>query len=144
MARLKNRGVLAWLYMMRVCEKMERLAGEHLQQYDLTGAQFDVLAQLILAEGISQQELSEKLLVTKGNVCGLINRMEARGLVKRNPDPQDRRAYLLCLSPKGRTLAERVIPEQEQFMGDQMASLSDEQQQTLRRLLRELEKALPD
>jgi DNA-binding MarR family transcriptional regulator len=143
MARLRDTGVLGWLYMMRVFTKMERLAEEHVQKLGLTGAQFDVLAQLSLYEGLNQQQLSEKLLVTKGNVCGLINRMEEKGWVQRRADPKDRRAYRLYLTEEGRSKARQAIPAHERFMAGQMSTLTDEEQATLRSLLRQMDKSLP-
>ncbi|MEO8288517.1 MAG: MarR family transcriptional regulator [Chloroflexota bacterium] len=144
MARLKDMGVLAWLYMMRVTDKLHRLEGEHLAKYDLTPAQFGVLAHLIANEGITQQALSERLFVTKGNVCGLIGRLEERGLVQRESDPEDRRSNLLHLTVKGRELAERVVPANEQFISEYMSTLTVDEQHTLRNLLRRLDKSIID
>lgn len=140
--RLKDARVLAWLYMMRVFSKMERLGDEHIQSLGLTGAQFDVIAQLSQNEGISQQGLSEKLFVTKGNVCGLLGRMEEKGWVRRDADPDDRRAHRLYLTDEGRELAERVLPAQEEFVAGQMSALTGEEQVALRGLLRQLDKSL--
>ena len=95
MSGVRNPGLLAWLYMMRVSNKIHHASADHLEKYDLTAAQFDVLAHLNAKSGISQQALSERLLVTKGNVCGLIDRMESRGLVSRCSHPDDRRLNLL-------------------------------------------------
>ena len=142
--RLRDTRVVAWLHMMRVSDKMAKLSNEHIRCLGMTGAQFDVLAQLSTHEGISQQALSEKLFVTKGNVCGLIGRMEQHDLVKRRPDPNDKRANLLFLTDKGRALAEKVMPEQERFVPQQMSALTPEDEATLRRLLRQLERSLPD
>lgn len=140
--RLKDARVLAWLYMMRVFNKMERLGDENIQSLGLSAAQFDVIAQLSQNEGISQQGLSEKLFVTKGNVCGLLGRMEEKGWVKREADPDDRRAHRLYLTDEGRAIAERVLPAQEEFVAEQMSVLNDEQQATFRSLLRQLDKSL--
>jgi DNA-binding MarR family transcriptional regulator len=141
-SRVKDPGVLAWLYMMRVSDKMVRLSHDNLLQFDLTPAQFDVLAHLIAAEGISQQTLSEKLFVTKGNVCGLIDRLEERGLVERKADPEDRRSNMLFLTPTGLELAERAVPAQEQFIIEQMSTLCEGEKQQLKSLLRHMDKSL--
>lgn len=142
--RLRDTRVMAWLHMMRVSDKMARLSNEHIRCLGMTSAQFDVLSQLSTHEGISQQALSEKLFVTKGNVCGLIGRMEQHDLVVRRPDPNDKRANLLFLTDKGRALAEKVMPEQERFVAQQMSVLSPEEEATLRSLLRQLDRSLPD
>ena len=142
MSGVRNPGLLAWLYMMRVSNKIHRTSADHLAKYDLTAAQFDVLAHLSVKEGISQQALSERLLVTKGNVCGLIDRMESRGLVSRCSHPEDRRLNLLHLTEAGRALADRVVPAHEEFLRQQMQHLSAEEQRTLYSLLRDLDRSL--
>ena len=142
MSGVRNPGLLSWLYMMRVSSKIEHSSAEHLSRYDLTPAQFDVLAHLSVKSGISQQALSERLLVTKGNVCGLIDRMESRGLVSRQSDPDDRRLNLLHLTEAGKELANRAVPAHEDFLKGQMSHLGETDQQTLSKLLRELDKSL--
>ncbi len=144
MARLKDKGVLAWLYMMRVTDKLHRLEGDNLAKFNLTPAQFGVLAHLSVNDGITQQALSEMLFVTKGNVCGLIGRLEERGLVVRVSDPDDRRSNHLHLTPEGHELAEKVVPANEQYISDHMSVLSLRDQETLRALLRRLDKSIAD
>jgi len=127
------------MHLMRVHSKMQHHSSEHLDNYDITPAQFEVLVHLSTNQGISQQELAEKLLVTKGNVCGLIDRMSSQELVERRSDPEDRRSNLLFLTERGQTLASEVIPAQEQYIIQHMAVLSPEEQRTLGGLLRELD-----
>ena len=142
MSGVRNPGLLAWLYMMRVSNKIQHSSADHLEGYNLTPAQFDVLAHLSMKGGISQQALSERLLVTKGNVCGLIDRMESRGLVSRCSHPDDRRLNLLHLTEAGKALAARVVPAHEEFLQQQMQHLSSEEQRTLYTLLRDLDRSL--
>ncbi len=142
MSGIRNWGLMAWLYLMRTFNKIERRSNEHLAQYDLTHAQFEVLAHLRKHAGISQQALSERLLVTKGNVCGLIGRMEGRGLVVRCADPEDRRLNLLHLTEAGKALADEVVPVQEEFIVEQLGGLSEAEQRTLHTLLRRLDRTL--
>jgi DNA-binding MarR family transcriptional regulator len=144
MARLMDKGVLAWIYMMRITDKLHRLEGGNLARYNLTPAQFGVLAHLSANDGITQQELSEMLFVTKGNVCGLIGRLEERGLVVRVSDSVDRRINHLHLTDKGRELTSVVVPANEEFISDHMSILNDEEQSTLHSLLRRLDKSMAD
>ena len=72
----------------------------------LTGAQFNVLNLLAgAADGISQRELGDRLLVDRSNVTGLLDRMEKAGWVRRTDHPEDRRVYLVRLTPAGRRVA---------------------------------------
>ena len=135
-------GVVPWLHLVRIQQKIGRRAMAQLAAYDLTPAQFDVLAQLRAAPGITQQMLADRLLVTKGNVCGLIDRLVARGLVERCSDPADRRANLLVLTDVGAALADEVIPAHEALIAEHMDRLGAEKRRTLGGLLRELDHAL--
>src|SRR4051812_5806529 len=110
---LKQPGLLAWLHLMRTYNKMHRDLTDQLKCSHMTPARFDVLAQLSVAPGISQRELSDRLLVTKGNTCKLLDKMAAQGLVERRADAEDRRSYRLYLTQEGRQLADTLIPSHE-------------------------------
>jgi DNA-binding MarR family transcriptional regulator len=102
--------VKVWVTFARVYNRLERRLGQALAAHGVSLSQFDVLATLWHGEGITQQDLAERLLVTKGNVVGLINRIEAAGWVERRPDPDDRRANRLYLTDAGRKILSEVFP----------------------------------
>jgi MarR family 2-MHQ and catechol resistance regulon transcriptional repressor len=83
------------------------------QKYDLTLAQIDVLTTLAGADGTSLNcsEIAERTLITKGGITGILDRLEARGLVKRIPSRDDRRSVFVRLSAKGLELFCRLYPE---------------------------------
>lgn len=132
-------GVLAWLRLARVFQKVERRSSEHLREHGLSAAQFDVLAHVGAAEGITQQELADALLVTKGNVCQLLDRMEAAGLIVRRAEGRANRLYL---TPAGRRLFDAVVPAHEAVIAERFAALSADEQGRLLALLRKLDHAL--
>ncbi len=131
--------MLAWLRLARVFQKVERDSSEHLRGWDLSVAQFDVLAHVGATEGIVQQELADTLLVTKGNVCQLLDRMEGRGLISRR---QEGRANRLFLTDAGRRLFAEVVPAHEVVIAERFSVLSEGEQERLHQLLRKLDKAL--
>jgi DNA-binding MarR family transcriptional regulator len=139
---VRRPGVVAWLHLMRVYHKMQHHSGDHLDAYSLTPAQFEVIARLSAEQGITQQALAERLMVTKGNVCGLIDRLSAQGLVERCADPEDRRNNLLYLTVAGRELADKVIPAHEEFILEHMSALPQEDLRGLQRLLGTLDRYL--
>lgn len=141
---IREPGILAWLHLMRIHHQVQKREIAHLAQYNLTLPQFDVLAQLAREEGITQQTLADRLLVTKGNVCGLMDRMMEQELVERRADPEDRRAYMLHLTPKGKQLIETVLPAHSRIIADLVGKLAPEKQKQLLDLLRELDRALED
>jgi DNA-binding MarR family transcriptional regulator len=136
---LRRPELLAWLRLARVFQKVERGSGEHLSGWDLSVAQFDVLAHVGAAEGIVQQELADSLLVTKGNVCQLLDKMEDRGLISRH---QEGRVNRLFLTDEGRRLFDEVVPAQEAMIADRFSVLSEKEQARLHELLQKLDRAL--
>jgi DNA-binding MarR family transcriptional regulator len=121
--RLSREGrarVLAWLRLARAYHRIDRASAELLRGWDLSVAQFDVLAQVGAREGLTQQELADHLLVTKGNISQLLARMERRGLVRRT---QEGRALTLSLTAEGRRLRDVVVPAQEALLAERLAPL---------------------
>jgi DNA-binding MarR family transcriptional regulator len=110
-----------------------------LRGWDLSVAQFDVLAHVGAGEGMTQRELADALLVTKGNVCQLLDRMEDRGLISRR---QEGRAKRLFLTDAGRRLFAEVVPAHEAVIAEQFSVLSEGEQERLHELLRKIDKAL--
>src|SRR5438552_10448698 len=142
MSHRLSSGVLTWLYIYRITQKMQRRLSAHFEQHRLPPAQFNVLAQLQQTPGISQQGLTDRLFVTKGNIVGILNRMEQCGLVKRQPHPQDGRTYMLYLTERGAELAARVVPEHEALVDECIGLISTEDQHILHDTLRTLNKTI--
>jgi DNA-binding MarR family transcriptional regulator len=136
---LRRPAVLGWLRLMRVYQKVDRISNEHLKHWGLSVAQFDVLAHVGASEGMTQQELADSLLVTKGNVCQLVDKLEDRGLISRL---QQGRANRLLLTDEGRRLFEQVVPAHEIAIAERFSVLSIEEQARLYELLRKFDRAL--
>lgn len=130
--------VLAWLRMARIVSRTQREAGERLRDFELSNAQFDVVAQVGASEGLTQQELAEKLFVTEGNVCQLLNGLEKKGLVERRR--QGRKNHLF-LSEEGRQLAHGAVPAHEAWQASRLDVLTDAEQLELLHLLRKVDRA---
>jgi DNA-binding MarR family transcriptional regulator len=131
--------LLAWLRLVRVFQKVDRASTDSLRYRQLSPAQLDVLAKVGSSEGISQQELADALLVTKGNVCQLLDKMETSGLLERRPD---KRVNRLFLTDQGRQVFDEVVPRHDELLAEQFRSLSATDQRELLRLLRQLDHAL--
>jgi DNA-binding MarR family transcriptional regulator len=131
--------VTLWLRYARVFHRIEHRLVAQLRSHDLSLAQFDVLAQVSASEGLTQQELADQLLVTKGNVCQLLDRMEQSDLLVRRQDGRANRVYLTA---GGRRLAQEVLPEHEALIASLLSALPPDEQRQLRVLLRTLDHSL--
>ncbi|CAM4052565.1 MarR family transcriptional regulator [Bacillus manliponensis] len=129
-------GLLLWFRLSRFYNGSVRSTNQHLKKWNLSTAQFDMLAQIGGHERLTQQELSKKLFVTKGNVTQLVNKMEKLELISRE---QEGNAKYLSLTEKGRVLYEEVVPPQETFQAEQFSKLNKEEQKQLLELLRKLQ-----
>lgn len=132
--------VLAWLRLFRVFQKIDRAQTVHLRTWGLNVAQFDVLARVGAQRGITQQALADSLLVTKGNISLLLDRMERQGLLKRCPEKRNK---YLVLTEKGQELHDRVVPAHEELIAQQLTALSASEVTELQRILRKLDHSLP-
>lgn len=136
---MRRLAVSAWLRLLRVYQKMDRSLIQNLRAWDISLAQFDVLAHVGAAEGITQQELADQLFVTKGNICQLLDRLTASRLLVRQ---QNGRANHLYLTEAGRKLFTEVVPAHEAGIEQMLAPLTPQEQQALTYLLRKLERGL--
>ncbi len=137
--QVRAAGLLAWMRLARVFQKVDRASSESLRCRQLSPAQVDVLAKVGSSEGISQQELANALLVTKGNVCQLLDKMEASGLLERRPDGRVNRLFL---TDQGRQVHDEVVPRHDTMLAEQFNALDGRDQRQLIRLLRRVDRGI--
>ena len=113
----------------RYHEEYDRAAAAH----SLTGAQARVLALLSL-EPLPMRHIARTLKCEPSNVTGIIDRLEARGLVERRPDPTDRRVKVAAATATGTRTARR-LRDSLGFAREPLAELSHAERTTLRDLL---------
>jgi MarR family 2-MHQ and catechol resistance regulon transcriptional repressor len=131
--------VLTWIYVVRVYYLVARCAEQELKAKGMTLPRFDLIAQLGVQKGCCTQDtLCEKLMVTKGHVSGLIERMVKEGWVSRETDPSNRRCNRIQLTPRGHRVYEEVMPKRNSCMDRMFSKLNRRQQMQLTDLLRKL------
>ena len=135
----RNLAVLTWVRLMRVYQKVDRRTAEEMKQWKLSVSRFDILNHAGVREGRTQQELADALLVTKGNICQLLDGMEADGLLRRRRSGRTNHIYL---TDEGRALREASLARHEERIGQEMSALTPDEQQTLLTLLRKLDRSL--
>src|SRR5262249_9320697 len=126
-----------WLRLFRCQEVMEGEVRRRLRDsFDVTLPRFDLMAQLYRApKAMTLGELSQRMMVSNGNVTGLVDRLLEQGLVSRRPSPKDRRAQLVTLTAEGRRFFRALPPANGDWIGDMLAELSADDIETLMRLL---------
>ncbi len=107
-----------------------------------TMPRFDLLANLEREDGQTLAALSRRMLVTAGNLTGLVDRAERDGVVERRADPRDRRLSRVYLTPKGRELIVGLLPKHAEEIGALFEELDPADKRELRRLLGKLRDSL--
>jgi DNA-binding MarR family transcriptional regulator len=133
-----------WLRILSCTNQIENRVRQNLQsRFETTLPRFDLMAQLERApEGLKMSELSQRMMVTGGNVTGITDGLEKEGLVVREVDAADRRVFRVKLTPEGQRLFQRMASEHEQWVVDLFGGLSQKQKKQLFDLLGDLKSHL--
>lgn len=108
---------------------------EEFENFDLTPQQFGLLAFLWQQDGLSQAELSGKSQIDRTTMGGIVDRLEKEGLVERRPHPDDRRAYQVYLTKKGKSLEDELTNVSGRVLRKVSSPLTEQEHETLIRLL---------
>jgi DNA-binding MarR family transcriptional regulator len=117
----------AWFRLLLIHKAISRkISARFRSEFKISTARFDTLAQLNAAGGeMTMGELSEQLMVTSGNVTGVIDGMAADKLVVRRPHQTDRRSIVIAMTPAGRSLFTKVRAALSKWMGEAMTDMND-------------------
>jgi len=132
--------VRLWLRMLSCTNRIENGVRHKLQEnFDTTLPRFDLMAQLERApQGLKMSELSQRMMVTGGNVTGITDGLEKEGLVIREVDPADRRVFRVKLTAEGQKQFRRMASEHEQWIIALFEGMSVKQKNQLTDLLGDL------
>ena len=129
-----------WLRLLSCTTQIENRIRQNLQsKFNTTLPRFDLMAQLERAPlGLKMSELSQRMMVTGGNITGITDGLEKERLVVREVDPADRRVYRVKLTAEGQRQFQRMAAEHEQWVIGMFGALGPLQKKQLAALLGEL------
>lgn len=124
--------------LVRAYQAFSSYADAHIRKLGLTPSQFDVIATLGNTPGMTFNKLAEKTLTTKGELTGIVDRLEKKGLVRREVPPEDRRSFLAVLTPEGEKVFEEVFPAHIAFLKQRFDRLCPSDMEEIRVALEKL------
>jgi DNA-binding MarR family transcriptional regulator len=133
--------VRTWLRLLACTTLIEReVRGRLRARFETTLPRFDVLAQLDAAErlsvrGLTMSELSQRLMVTNGNLTGLVERLVHERLVSRAASPSDGRVQIVRLTATGKRALDAMTPEHHAWLDELFAGLAPDERAQLFTLL---------
>jgi DNA-binding MarR family transcriptional regulator len=133
---------IAWLSFIRCFSSIERVLLRHFaQKYDSSLPRYDVLTALVLnRDGLTMGELAAMMMVTKGNITGVVRRLKQDNLVLKNTSKTDRRVQSVKISAKGVRLWEKMHADYDEIIAVLLSGQSEAQIQELRKSLRRTRK----
>lgn len=122
-----------WIRLLRATRAIEAELRERLRvQFSTTLPQFDVMAALYREEaGMTMTELSRRLMVSNGNVTGIIDRLVAEQYVLRQAPAEDRRSFIVRLTPKGAARFAAVAAAHEEWVNRLLADFDADEMDML-------------
>lgn len=132
-----------FLHLMQAGDDAFRVVDSHLAEHNISQGRFMVLMLLLnkltnCPHPRTPAELAELAHVTRATMTGLVDTLERDGLVKREPDPDDRRMMSVTLTPKGQALLEAILPPHFKRMAALMNPLTEAERKTLVDLLKKI------
>ena len=126
-----------WLRLLTCTTMIEGEIRTRLREnFDVTLPRFDLMAQLDKSPaGMTLGELSRRMMVSNGNITGLVERLAELGLVDRVPHPTDRRAAVVCLTDAGRASFAAMAGQHGDWIAALFAQMPADDMQALMRLL---------
>ena len=121
-------------------QSFDRYSSEHMKFLGVTMTQFDIIATLGNQPPMSCKLLGEKTLVTKGTMTGVLERLEEKGLIRRELNAEDARSQLISLTKKGQQLFEKIFPEHMNHLQKAFGKLSKKELEELAVSLEKLNK----
>jgi DNA-binding MarR family transcriptional regulator len=126
-----------WLRLLTCTTLIENDVRRRLREnFDVTLPRFDLLAQLDRTpNGMTLGELSQRMMVSNGNITGLVERLVEQGLIRRKPSPTDRRVQVVSLTAEGRRFFRAMARANGDWVGEIFADLSAADIEALMKLL---------
>src|SRR5690349_3469253 len=132
-----HRALRLWLRLLTCTQMIERVVRTRLRgRFGTTLPRFDLMAQLERhPQGLKMNQLSQRLMVTGGNVTAIVDQLEKEGLVERLEEPADRRAFRIRLTKGGDKAFAEMAREHEEWVVELFSGVSRRDQDELLRLL---------
>jgi DNA-binding MarR family transcriptional regulator len=135
----------AYLALLGIAGEVAAAAEANLARYGLAEGRATILSLLLEHQPtpLSHSQLAELSGVTKGNITGLVDGLEEKGFVRREDSGEDRRVTPIALTPAGRRVIEKVLPDRFSRLAGLMVELSASERKTLVALLTKVQAGLP-
>lgn len=130
--RLSRLQATSWIAVVETYQECNRRYAAMLREFDLTVPQFDVLNAIAsLGADALPKRIADRMLVTRGNVTGVLNRLQERGLIVTRPTPSDGRSFVCELTPAGLRLFDAARKGAALFIDAQLSPFNEDEMRNI-------------
>jgi len=122
----------------RTTQKVHKRSGQIFKEGGHTTAQFSVLEALYHKGPLSVGQIIELILSTAGNMTVVINNLKKEGLIKRYPNPEDKRSYIIEITESGKTSIQSIFPKHLDDLEKNFSNLTEDEKNVLISLLKKI------
>lgn len=139
-----HQSIRLWLRLLTCTNMIEQQLRARLrEEFATTLPRFDFMAQLERApDGLTMGELSQRMMVSGGNVSGIANQLEGEGLIDRSPVPDNRRTLCVTLTEEGRRRFTDMASAHEGWVVEMLGDLSQTEHQQMMKHLGQLKRGI--
>jgi DNA-binding MarR family transcriptional regulator len=130
------------LLLKNTWQKLSRYYNQRLAEHDLTVPKALLLLEISPESGKNPKSLAKSLVLENSSITGLLDRLEKQGLVKRQPDPKDRRGILIFLTPEGIVARQTITTLVEGMDRRIREGISGDDTKTFRRVIAVISKQI--
>jgi DNA-binding MarR family transcriptional regulator len=136
-SELDPSAIASALTLLKVAAELHGALSQHFARYNLSHGRFVVLIMLYTTPGgeMCCSDIADAVGVSRATITGLLDGLERDALIKRVDHPEDRRRITVTLTPAGRRLLERILPDHFRKMAGMMSSLSENDRRKMMDLL---------
>lgn len=127
-----------WIVLTRCHRAISQIAEQSTEAAGLGLSDFAALEALLHKGPLTITEIQAKVLLASGSMTAAVDRLEKKGVIVRGTTPNDRRAKVLQLTPKGRRVVETAFRSHAAALGAAMSVLNANEKRHLHRLLKKL------
>lgn len=130
-----NPRIKAYTLLNQTADAMETVTRRELSQYGLNCNEYAILELLYGSGDQTIHQLGKEIMVTSGSMTYLIDKLEKRGYIRRDPSPDDRRVIFVVITAAGRELLGQVLPSYQAKVEEVFSCFTDEEAQSIIELM---------
>jgi len=134
--------IILWVRYVRTFSRIYGEIVHSLRETDITAPQLDILVCLHRGGSLPLNEIAKRLLLSGGNVTGVVDRLERDGFVKRIRSTEDRRIVNIAITEQGIRTVKQVLPIYDRKINAIFSGLTVKERKTFRRLLKKVSSKL--